>query len=50
MAFTAPPADWSDQRKAEYFDWARAVVDGLRGVNASLEAAFDEEYRHQRAS
>lgn len=46
---SAPPADWSDQRKADYFDWARAVVEGLRGVNASLEAAFDEEYRHWRA-
>jgi guanosine-3',5'-bis(diphosphate) 3'-pyrophosphohydrolase len=40
----SPPADWSDVRKAEYFDWAKAVIDGLRGTNASLEAAFDEAY------
>ena len=41
---SSPPADWSEQRKIEYFDWAKAVVDGLRGTNASLEAAFDEAY------
>ena len=41
---SSPPADWSDARKAEYFDWAKAVVDGLRGTNAALEAAFDEAY------
>ena len=40
----APPADWSAERKAEYFDWAKEVVKGLRGVNASLETAFDEAY------
>ena len=26
---TSPPADWSVDRKREYFDWAKAVVDGL---------------------
>jgi guanosine-3',5'-bis(diphosphate) 3'-pyrophosphohydrolase len=41
---SAPPADWSEERKTEYFRWAREVVAGLRGINASLEAAFDEEY------
>jgi Guanosine polyphosphate pyrophosphohydrolases/synthetases len=41
---TAPPADWSLERRREYFDWARQVVDGLRGVNARLEALFDAEY------
>ncbi len=40
----SPPADWSDARKAEYFDWAKAVVASLRGTNTSLEAAFDEAY------
>ena len=39
-----PPADWSEERRIQYFEWARAVVDGLRGTNASLEAAFDEAY------
>lgn len=40
----SPPADWSDQRKREYFDWAKEVVDQLRGVNPKLEALFDTAY------
>ncbi|MBI5258856.1 MAG: HD domain-containing protein [Burkholderiales bacterium] len=40
-----PPADWSLERKREYFDWARAVVDRLRGVDPALEAVFDAAYR-----
>ncbi|HWT37705.1 MAG TPA: HD domain-containing protein [Paraburkholderia sp.] len=39
-----PPADWPVERKREYFDWAKAVVDGLRGVHPVLEAAFDRAY------
>ena len=38
---TSPPADWSVERKREYFDWAKAVVDGLRGVHPGLEHLFD---------
>ena len=41
----SPPAGWPRERKLEYFEWARRVVDGLRGSNAALEAAFDEAYR-----
>lgn len=41
---SAPPADWSEERRIHYFEWARAVVEGLRGTNTSLEAAFDEAY------
>ena len=41
---SSPPADWSDERLIQYFEWARQVVEGLRGTNASLEAAFDEAY------
>lgn len=40
-----PPAGWSVERKREYFDWAKAVVDGLRGVHPGLEHLFDEAYR-----
>jgi len=40
----APPAGWSLERKREYFDWAKQVVDRLRGVHAGLEARFDAEY------
>ena len=41
----APPADWSRERKLEYFEWSKRVVAGLRGSNAALENAFDEVYR-----
>jgi GTP diphosphokinase / guanosine-3',5'-bis(diphosphate) 3'-diphosphatase len=40
----SPPRDWSLERRREYFDWARRVVDGLRGVHAGLEASFDRAY------
>lgn len=39
----SPPHDWSEQRRREYFAWAERVVEGLRGVNAALERAFDEQ-------
>jgi guanosine-3',5'-bis(diphosphate) 3'-pyrophosphohydrolase len=42
---TSPPANWDDARKREYFEWARQVVAGCRGVNEGLEAGFDEAYR-----
>lgn len=45
-----PPSNWSEERKREYFEWARRVVDGLRGAHAGLEAAFDETYRKGVAS
>jgi guanosine-3',5'-bis(diphosphate) 3'-pyrophosphohydrolase len=38
----SPPAEWSLKRKREYFDWATAVVEGLRGTNRNLERAFDQ--------
>lgn len=41
---SSPPADWSTNRKREYFDWAKQVVDQVRGVNAKLESMFDAEY------
>lgn len=41
---SSPPADWPAERKAAYFDWAKSVVDGLRGTNQALEAVFDELY------
>ena len=31
-------------RRREYFRWAKAVVDGCRGVNAVLETEFDRVY------
>ncbi|SAK71506.1 metal dependent phosphohydrolase [Caballeronia catudaia] len=40
-----PPSDWSEERKREYFEWAKRVVDQLRGAHAGLEAVFDDAYR-----
>jgi len=39
-----PPASWGVERRREYFDWAKTVVDRLRGADAKLEAAFDRAY------
>lgn len=46
----SPPADWSSERKMQYFQWAHDVVSGLRGVNPELEAAFDRAYNAGRAA
>jgi guanosine-3',5'-bis(diphosphate) 3'-pyrophosphohydrolase len=41
-----PPEKWDLERRREYFDWARQVIDGLRGApgeaTRKLEAAFDD--------
>jgi guanosine-3',5'-bis(diphosphate) 3'-pyrophosphohydrolase len=39
---TAPPPEWSDERRREYFDWAEKVVAGVRGIIPALETAFDK--------
>ena len=39
-----PPAQWDLGRRREYFDWAKQVIDGLRGAHPGLEAAFDAAY------
>jgi guanosine-3',5'-bis(diphosphate) 3'-pyrophosphohydrolase len=41
---TSPPADWSLERKRDYLDWAKQVVDQMRGVHPHLERLFDAEY------
>ncbi len=38
------PADWNLERRQEYFDWARDVIDQIRGTHPGLEALFDEIY------
>jgi GTP diphosphokinase / guanosine-3',5'-bis(diphosphate) 3'-diphosphatase len=45
-----PPADWPLERRQNYFNWAKAVVDQLRGVHPGLEALFDEVYRTGKKS
>ena len=37
----SPPRGWPLERQQEYFDWAKQVVDRLRGTHAGLEALFD---------
>jgi (p)ppGpp synthase/HD superfamily hydrolase len=44
----SPPADWTAERKREYFAWAAAVVAGCRGVNPWIEAVFDERLSQGR--
>jgi len=39
----SPPADWPLERRQEYFDWARQVINSLRGAHSQLEALFDIE-------
>ena len=39
-----PPAGWELERRQEYFDWAKRVIDGLRGVHSPLERIFDRAY------
>ena len=45
---SSPPADWSLQRRTEYFDWAERVVAGGRDVNPALDAAFDAAVHDSR--
>jgi guanosine-3',5'-bis(diphosphate) 3'-pyrophosphohydrolase len=40
----SPPATWSLERQQEYFEWAKQVIDQVRGTNPHLEAAFDRAY------
>ena len=44
---SSPPPSWDLQRRQKYFDWARQVVDQIRGIHPQLEAAFDEAYRQR---
>jgi guanosine-3',5'-bis(diphosphate) 3'-pyrophosphohydrolase len=37
-----PPADWSFERRREYLEWTKQVIDGLRGQNPALEARYDQ--------
>jgi guanosine-3',5'-bis(diphosphate) 3'-pyrophosphohydrolase len=41
----APPPHWSGERRREYLQWAKKVVEGCRGSNTSLERRFDEVFQ-----
>jgi len=38
------PRGWPLRRQRAYFDWAKRVVDGLRGVHPRLDVLFDDAY------
>jgi GTP diphosphokinase / guanosine-3',5'-bis(diphosphate) 3'-diphosphatase len=40
----SPPENWSLEQRIEYFDWAKAVVDGLPRVNSRLLKMFEQAY------
>ena len=37
----SPPKGWSLERKREYFDWAKAVVEQIRQADPRLAERFD---------
>ena len=39
-----PPVTWGLQRQRDYFDWAKQVIDQLRGTHSELEELFDDAY------
>lgn len=41
---SSPPANWSLERKRNYFDWARDVVSRLTAPNEFLKKEFDRTY------
>jgi (p)ppGpp synthase/HD superfamily hydrolase len=46
----SPPAEWSADRKRQYAEWARQVVQGFTAPNVDLKAQFDEVYAQLAAS
>lgn len=44
----SPPNGWPRKRINEYIEWSILVVDGLRGVNQTLERQFDAAVREAR--
>ncbi|HWZ44792.1 MAG TPA: HD domain-containing protein [Candidatus Saccharimonadales bacterium] len=40
----SPPEDWSFERRHQYFQWAKQVVDALSAPNPKLKAEFERTY------
>ena len=38
----SPPPDWSKERRGEYLDWTKTVVDTIAGTNEHMEKEFRE--------
>jgi guanosine-3',5'-bis(diphosphate) 3'-pyrophosphohydrolase len=45
----SPPVHWSLARKRKYYEWAKQVIDALRGAHPGLERLFDVEYARKPA-
>lgn len=41
----SPPTSWTLERRQEYFEWAKQVIDQLRGTHIELEKIFDRAYQ-----
>lgn len=41
---TSPPVGWDAERRREYIEWAKQVVDALSSPNVILKAEFDRVY------
>ena len=42
---SSPPADWDYERKKQYFEWGKQVVDALTAPNPILKAEFERTYK-----
>ena len=45
IVLSSPPADWGAQRRREYLDWSKQVVDALPAPNQMLKVEFERLYR-----
>lgn len=43
----SPPADWSEERRRDYYTWAKAVVDRLPVDNPALMSAFAAAFQNR---
>ncbi|XP_063706538.1 guanosine-3',5'-bis(diphosphate) 3'-pyrophosphohydrolase MESH1 [Culicoides brevitarsis] len=41
------PKKWTEERRLEYFKWAKNVVDNLRGTNQAMEDALDVIFKKE---
>jgi len=46
----SPPPDWTLQRRREYAEWARQVVNALSRPNPMLKAEFDAAYEQLKSA
>lgn len=42
------PSWWTEERRTEYYAWAKKVVDNLRGTNKALEDELDKIFVQEK--